>query len=315
MTRHLAALATAGALALAVPAAAQTTKHRAPRRAAATAAESRVTLTGCLAAGEQPNGFSLSVMSSDTSAAAAQPGAPTATGTAGTTSATAPSISEGSQVQLIGDTTSLGQLANRKVQITGVVVPQAAARSRSKTAAAATATPTTRVRVQRIERLADSCQGGGTAGTSGMMSAPSPTSTPSATPSPSTPPSEPTPTAAPTPTPSPSTPPSEPSPAAPSTAPSAARESGVSSESLTSGLSSANVQQIVASATAQSIVSAADVLEASQVDALTQAISSNSTAMKNAQELTSALQSRGLLQSNERVVGVSGNTIYKASQK
>ena len=283
MTRHLAALATAGALALAVPAAAQTTKHRAPRRAAATAAESRVTLTGCVAGGEQPNGFSLSVMSSDTSAAAAQPGAPAATGTTGTTSATAPNISEGSQVQLIGDTTSLGQLVNRKVQITGVVVPQAAARSRSKTAAAAAAAPTTRVRVQRIERLADSCQGGGTAGTSGM-----------------------------TPAPSPSTPPSEPSPAA---TPSAPRESGVSSESLTSGLSGANVQQIVAGATAQSIVSASDVLEASQVDALTQAISSNSTAMKNAQELTSALQSRGLLQSNERVVGVSGNTIYKASQK
>ena len=161
MTRYLAAFTTAVALATALPATAQTTKHH----TAKAPAPSPVTLTGCVAAGEQPNGFSLSVLSSDTSAAAAtQPSTPSATGTTGTTPTPTPSISQGSHVQLIGDTTSLAGLVNRKVQITGMVVPPSPARAHGKTASAATANATTeaatQVRVQRIERLADSCEGG-----------------------------------------------------------------------------------------------------------------------------------------------------------
>jgi hypothetical protein len=169
MTRYLAAFTTAVALAIALPAAAQTataptTKPHAQRHTAKAPAPSPVTLTGCVAAGEQPNGFSLSVISTDTSAAATQPSTPSATGTTGTTPTAAPSISQGSHVQLIGDTTSLAGLVNRKVQVTGMIVPPTPARAHGKAASAAAANATseaaTQVRVQRIERLADSCEGG-----------------------------------------------------------------------------------------------------------------------------------------------------------
>ena len=163
MTRYLAAFTTAAALAMALPATAQTTKHH----TAKAPAPSPVTLTGCVAAGEQPNGFSLSVLSSDTSAAATQPSTPSATGTTGTTptaTPSTPSISQGSHVQQIGDTTSLAGLVNRKVQVTGMIVPPTPARAHGKAASAAAANattePSTQVRVQRIERLADSCEGG-----------------------------------------------------------------------------------------------------------------------------------------------------------
>ena len=65
----------------------------------------------------------------------------------------------------------------------------------------------------------------------------------------------------------------------------------------------------------QNISSASDVFQAAQVDALTQALEKNAEALKKAQELTTALQGRGLLAANERVVGVSETTIYKVGRK
>ncbi|HWK08659.1 MAG TPA: hypothetical protein VNR64_01315, partial [Vicinamibacterales bacterium] len=245
------------------------------------------------------NEFSLAVMSNDTSSlAAAQPGGTGAVGTTGTSSATSTNIAEGSQVQLIGDAQTLTQLANRKVQVKGTIVPQPTSHSAKAAPAPAAAGP--RVRVERVERLAESCQPGGTAGTSGVTPAPSPT----------TPPTEATPTPSPTPV------PTEPPAAAPTPAPSSAtRESGASAEALISGLNSAEVQQILGSVGPQNIASASDTFDASQVDALTQALQKDDAAMKKAQELTTALQGRGLLTPNERVVGISGTTIYKATQK
>jgi len=299
MTRHLATVATACVLAIAVPATAQTAKHRTAHPATAAAAPQTVQLTGCLSTAGQPNEFSLAVMSNDTSSmAAAQPAGTGAVGTAGTTAATSANIAEGSQVQLIGDAQSLTQLANRKVQIKGTIVPQPASHSRT----AAPAPPPTRVRVDRIERLADTCQGGGTAGTSGVTPAPSSTAPPETSPAPNPTPATPTPTEPPTATPTPA-----PSPATP--------ESAASAEAMISGLNSAEVQQVLGSVSAQNIASASDVFDATKVDALIQALEKDDAAQKKAQELTTALQGRGLLTPTERVVGISGTTIYKASQK
>ena len=75
------------------------------------------------------------------------------------------------------------------------------------------------------------------------------------------------------------------------------------------------VQQILGNVGPQNIASASDVFDASQVDALTQALEKDAAALKKAQDLTTALQGRGLLTPNERVVGVSGTTIYKVGQK
>jgi hypothetical protein len=253
-----------------------------------------VQLTGCLSAAGQPNEFSLAVMTDDTSTmASTQPGSTGAVGTTGTTSAASPSIAEGSQVQLIGDNQTLAQLANRKVQIKGTVVPQPASHSRN----VAPAPAGTRVRVERIERLSENCQPGGTAGTSGMTSAPK-TSEPTPTPSPT-----PAPTEAPTTT------------AAPTPSSSASPESAATPEAMISGLNSAEVQQILGNVGPQNIASASDVFDAVKVDALMQALEKDDAAGKKAQELTTALQGRGLLTPNERVVGISGTTIYKASQK
>lgn len=76
-----------------------------------------------------------------------------------------------------------------------------------------------------------------------------------------------------------------------------------------------DVQQMLGNVGPQNIASASDVFEAAQVDALTQALDKDAEALKKAQALTTALQGRGLLTPNERVVGVSGTTIYKAGQK
>jgi hypothetical protein len=84
---------------------------------------------------------------------------------------------------------------------------------------------------------------------------------------------------------------------------------------MISGLNSAEVQQILGNVGPQNISNASDVFDAAQVDALTQALEKDAAALKKAQELTTALQGRGLLTPNERVVGISGTTIYKASQK
>lgn len=300
MTRNLAAGAMACVFAIAVPAAAQTAKHHAASKATTTPPQS-IVLTGCVSAAGQPNETSLTVMSNDSSSvSAAQPGAASAIGTTGTTSAGSSNVAEGSQVQLIGDTETLAQLADRKVQIKGTIVPQAAIHSRNASAAAPAAT---RVRVERIERLADSCQSGATAGTSGRTPAPT---------SPSTRPTEPTanPTASST-----TTPTETPAPTSTPSPTSAARESGGSAEAMISALNNAEVQDILGNVGPQSIASASDVLDSTQVDALMQALDKDSAALKKAQDLTTALQGRGLLSPNERVVGISGTTIYKASQK
>lgn len=297
MTRHLATVTAACVLAIAVPASAQTTKHRTARAGSAATAPQTVQLTGCISAAGQPDEFSLAVMSNDTSSlTTAQAGGTGAVGTTGSTSAASTNIAEGSQVQLIGDAQTLTQLANRKVQIKGTIVPPPPTHGRN--AAPAAAAP--RVRVERVERLAESCQPGSTTGTSGVTPAPSSTTTPPET------------APAPTPTPAPTEPPA----ATPATAPSSpTRESGSSAESLISGLNSAEVQQILGNVGPQNIASASDTFDASQVDALMQALQKDDAAQKKAQELTTALQGRGLLTPNERVVGISGTTIYKASQK
>ena len=84
---------------------------------------------------------------------------------------------------------------------------------------------------------------------------------------------------------------------------------------MISALNNAEVQDILGNVGPQSIASASDVLDSTQVDALMQALDKDSAALKKAQDLTTALQGRGLLSPNERVIGISGTTIYKASQK
>jgi hypothetical protein len=83
---------------------------------------------------------------------------------------------------------------------------------------------------------------------------------------------------------------------------------------MVNGLASADVQQVLANVKAENIVNASDVIEKTQMDSLSQAITNNTAAAKNAQELTTELQTRGLLKQGERVVGVSGTTIYKIGQ-
>ena len=206
----------------------------------------------------------------------------------------------------MGDTQTLAQLADRKVQIKGTIVPEAPSRVRKGAPSAAAGT---RVRVERIERLAESCQpGGGTAGTSGTTPAPTSGMTP---PSSTTTPSEPAPNPTPTATPAPSAAPATPT----TTEPAATGESRESTETIINSLNSVEVQQILGNVGPQNISSASDVFQAAQVDALTQALEKNPEALKKAQELTTALQGRGLLAANERVVGVSGTTIYKVGQK
>jgi hypothetical protein len=93
---------------------------------------------------------------------------------------------------------------------------------------------------------------------------------------------------------------------------------GVTGDALLGGLLSVNVQQVMAAVQAQAnvpvqadvIVNVSDIANDLQVQALVQALNTNPQASMNANDLTSALQSAGLIDPNQFVVGVTGSEIY-----
>jgi hypothetical protein len=95
-------------------------------------------------------------------------------------------------------------------------------------------------------------------------------------------------------------------------------QTGVSGDALLTGLVSVNVQQVMAAVQAQAnipvqadvIVNVSDIANDLQVQALVQALNTNPQASMNANDLTSALQSAGLIDPNQFVVGVTGSEIY-----
>jgi hypothetical protein len=95
-------------------------------------------------------------------------------------------------------------------------------------------------------------------------------------------------------------------------------QTGVSGDALLTGLVSVNVQQVMAAVQAQAnipvqadvIVNISDIANDLQVQALVQALNTNPQASMNANDLTSALQSAGLIDPSQFVVGVTGSEIY-----
>ncbi len=92
---------------------------------------------------------------------------------------------------------------------------------------------------------------------------------------------------------------------------------GLSGDALLSGLVNVNVQQLLASVQVQAnlnvqdvIVNLSDILNDNQIQLLVQALNTNPQAALNASDLTSALQSSGVLAPSEWVVGVTGSQIY-----
>jgi hypothetical protein len=93
---------------------------------------------------------------------------------------------------------------------------------------------------------------------------------------------------------------------------------GVTGDALLAGLLSVNVHQVMAAVQAQAnvpvqadvIVNVSDIANDLQVQALVQALNTNPQASMNANDLTSALQSAGLIDPNQFVVGVTGSEIY-----
>jgi hypothetical protein len=92
---------------------------------------------------------------------------------------------------------------------------------------------------------------------------------------------------------------------------------GLSGDALLSGLVNVNVQQLLASVQVQAnlnvqdvVVNISDILNDNQIQALVQALNTNPQAALNANDLTSALQSAGVLDPSQWVVGVTGSQIY-----
>jgi hypothetical protein len=92
---------------------------------------------------------------------------------------------------------------------------------------------------------------------------------------------------------------------------------GLSGDALLSGLVNVNVQQLLASVQVQAnlnvqdvIVNLSDILNDNQIQALVQALNTNPQAALNANDLSSALQTSGLLDPSQWVVGVTGSQIY-----
>jgi hypothetical protein len=92
---------------------------------------------------------------------------------------------------------------------------------------------------------------------------------------------------------------------------------GLSGDALLSGLVNVNVQQLLASVQVQAnlnvqdvIVNLSDILNDNQIQALVQALNTNPQAALNANDLSSALQSSGMLDPSQWVVGVTGSQIY-----
>jgi hypothetical protein len=102
-----------------------------------------------------------------------------------------------------------------------------------------------------------------------------------------------------------------------STATGTLNQTGISGNALLSGLVNVNLQQVLAAVSAQANVNVQDVLvnvsnvaNDLQVQALVQALNTNPQASLNANRLTAELQSAGLLQPGQFVVGVTGTEIY-----
>jgi hypothetical protein len=94
-------------------------------------------------------------------------------------------------------------------------------------------------------------------------------------------------------------------------------QTGISGDALLSGLVNVNVQQLLASVqlianlnVQDVVVDVSDVLNDVQIQALVQALNTNPQAALNANSLTSALQSAGVMQPDELAVGVTGSQIY-----
>jgi hypothetical protein len=94
-------------------------------------------------------------------------------------------------------------------------------------------------------------------------------------------------------------------------------QTGVSGDALLTGLVNVNVQQLMAAVQAQAnvpvqadvIVNLSNIANDLQVQALVQALNTNPQASMNANDLTSALRSAGLIDPSQFVVGVTGSEI------
>jgi hypothetical protein len=95
-------------------------------------------------------------------------------------------------------------------------------------------------------------------------------------------------------------------------------QAGITGNAMLGGLLGVNVQQVMAAVQAQAnvpvqadvIVNVSDIANDLQVQALVQALNTNPQASMNANDLTSALQSAGLIDPSQFVVGVTGSEIY-----
>ncbi len=86
-------------------------------------------------------------------------------------------------------------------------------------------------------------------------------------------------------------------------------------EALVSGLARADVAQLAAAATTTTVADAGLVFTEMQIQELLQSLEDNAQATQHADRLARPLRQAGLLESNERVVGVVGETIYKVAQR
>jgi hypothetical protein len=82
------------------------------------------------------------------------------------------------------------------------------------------------------------------------------------------------------------------------------------------GLVNVNVQQLVANLNIQNaVIDISNLLNGNQIQALVQALNDNPQATQNSQRLTRALQNKGALAKNERVVGVKDDKVYKLNPR
>jgi hypothetical protein len=87
-------------------------------------------------------------------------------------------------------------------------------------------------------------------------------------------------------------------------------------DAVLNGLVNVNVQQLVANVNVQNaVIDISNLLNGNQIQALVQALNDNPQATQNSQRLTSALQKKGALAKNERVVGVKEDKVYKLNPK
>jgi hypothetical protein len=268
------------------------------------AAEQTVTLIGCIEEGARPNAFALNVIEPPDADASDRP-----VGTAGL-------VAAGSQIDLIGaGPADFRGYAGQKVEVRGMVVPQAAQRG------AAPAAPLG-LNVRNIRVLSETCPDApvGTTGTPEPTDpepepAPDPTPLPEPTPEPipePTPVPEPMPEPMPEPAPEPEPTP-EPEPAADRTQPTVGQHQlGIAVASMLRGLINVNVQQVMATVALRDIViDVSDVLNENQIQSLVQALDTNPQAAQNAERLTRELRGQDVLEPDERVVGVLEDRVYK----